>query len=385
MAAANLSKSDIKWMWKLVFVVCCWYFVSSSNGIFGKIILTSFELPLTLVMVQLVSIIVYGFFILRFLKVRPLTGISWRYYLKWIGFLAFNKAFSSVATHVSIWKTPVSYAHTVKATMPLFTVFFTRVLFGTRYSYKTYFSLFPIVCGVYIASISEVQFEVTGLLSALTACAGFSIMNIMTKKVTEETGVHSLRLLVVLAQMAAVLLFPLWFVLDLPKILVHPIVTAQQFTWPVVCMIVVDGFFHFLQNVLAFELMKMVSSLTYSVVSVSKRIMIITSSVLYLQNNINPLNIIGITMSISGVFFYNKVKLDERNAQLLPKTKRDMNRNVSSSLWNGSHNYQIPKVQLAASINSGATSSPGNHYSGSISNGGPGLMNDFRSARRPYT
>ena len=377
--ASSFSKADIKWMWKFVFVLCCWYFVSSSNGIFGKIILTSFELPLTLCMVQLVSIIVYGFFILRILKIRPLTGVTWRYYLKWVGFLAFNKAFSSVAAHVSIWKTPVSYAHTVKATMPLFTVFFTRTFFGTQYSYKTYFSLFPIVCGVYIASISEVQFELTGLLSALTACGGFSIMTIMTKKVTEETGVHTLRLLVVLAQLAALFLFPLWLLHDLPQILVHPIVTAQQFTWPVIGMIIVDGFFHFIQNVLAFALMKMVSSLTYSVINVSKRIMIISSSVMYLQNNVSTLNVIGMSMSIFGVFFYNKVKLDERNAQFLPKTKSDVNRNVSTSLWNG-NSYPTSKVQLATPA---APPSLNNHYT-TMGNGGP-IMNDSRSARRGYT
>jgi solute carrier family 35, member E1 len=80
-------------------------------------------------MVQLLSVAVYSGPMLTFLGVRTSkSDFTWKYYLKFIIPLAFGKFASSVAAHISIWKVPVSYAHTVKASMPLFTVVLSRLV-----------------------------------------------------------------------------------------------------------------------------------------------------------------------------------------------------------------------------------------------------------------
>ena len=96
--------------------------------------------------------------------------------------LAFAKFLSSVLAHVSIWKVPVSYAHTVKASMPIFTVVITRVALGTRHATLTYLSLLPIVGGVAVATLSEVSFDLMGLLTALAATCGFAVITIFSKQ-----------------------------------------------------------------------------------------------------------------------------------------------------------------------------------------------------------
>ena len=94
--------------------------------------------------------------------------------------LAFAKFLSSVAAHVSVWKVPVHYAHTVKASMPLFTVILSRLVLGVRHSWTVYLSLLPIVAGVAVATVTEISFDIIGLVSALAATGGFAIITIFS-------------------------------------------------------------------------------------------------------------------------------------------------------------------------------------------------------------
>ena len=109
---------------------------------------------------QLASIALYSGPMLTVMGVRGVTAcslVSWKYYFTVIFPLALAKFMSSAMSHVSISKVPVSYAHTVKATMPLFTVAISRVLFSEKHSWSVYLSLVPIVAGVAVATVTEVS------------------------------------------------------------------------------------------------------------------------------------------------------------------------------------------------------------------------------------
>lgn len=96
-----------------VIVLCLlWYVISSSNNVIGKMILSTFPYPMTVTMVQLTSITLYSGPFFNMWGVRKYADMSWKYYLRLIVPLAFGKFFASVTSHISIWKVPVSYAHT---------------------------------------------------------------------------------------------------------------------------------------------------------------------------------------------------------------------------------------------------------------------------------
>jgi solute carrier family 35 protein E1 len=69
---------------------------------------------MTLTMVQLLSISLYSGPLLQCWNIRPglQSSFSKDYYWKLIIPLAFGKFLSSVFSHISIWKVPVSFAHT---------------------------------------------------------------------------------------------------------------------------------------------------------------------------------------------------------------------------------------------------------------------------------
>jgi len=98
---------------RVVILCILWYITSAGNNVIGKLLLQSFPYPITVTIVQLLSITVYSIPALKWLSwPRRVPHIEWNYYFKIIIPLAFGKFFASVSSHISLWAVPVSYAHT---------------------------------------------------------------------------------------------------------------------------------------------------------------------------------------------------------------------------------------------------------------------------------
>ncbi|CAH1243421.1 SLC35E1 [Branchiostoma lanceolatum] len=199
---------------RIVFLCSIWFTISSGGNVINKLLLNDFPYPITVSMMHVLSVCMYLGPIMRMWRVPLQKPVASSYYMKMIVPLAVGKFWASVSAHVSIWKVPVSYAHTVKATMPIFTVILSRLITKEKQTTKVYFSLMPIVVGVLVATVTELSFDLIGLLSALSATITFALQNIFSKKALKETGMHHLRLLHVLGKLATLFLLPIWILMD---------------------------------------------------------------------------------------------------------------------------------------------------------------------------
>ena len=213
---------------------------------------------------------------------------------------------------------------------------------GETYSSRVYLSLLPIIIGVGIATVTEVSFDIMGLGSELIATAGFSVMNIFSKKVLKETGVHHLRLLCTLGRIACLMFLPIWLIIECKQVIAD-LNNDNTMSSNVVFLLLVDGVLHWLQNILAFTIIKMVAPLTYAVANVTKRISIISVSLILLQNHVTSSNVCGMAMAIGGVFYYNKVKYEENK--------------LKTTLPVSHHKSANPKIQNPLLWNSNTTNS----------------------------
>ena len=110
----NNKRQTYKKALHIVILCLLWYITSSANGVIGKIVLSDFPYPMTVSMVQLASTSLYVMPVMKAWNVpstKP-SDIPLKYWFRMIIPLAFGKFFASVSSHISIWKVPVSYAHT---------------------------------------------------------------------------------------------------------------------------------------------------------------------------------------------------------------------------------------------------------------------------------
>ncbi|KAK0741679.1 triose-phosphate transporter family-domain-containing protein [Apiosordaria backusii] len=328
--------------WKLIALCIMWYWSSALTNTSSKSILTAFDKPATLTIVQFGFVSSYCLILSglasKFPKLRtliPALKHPIRYPSRDVIKTTLPLAAFQIGGHLlssnATSKIPVSLVHTIKGLSPLFTVLAYRFIFDIRYPRATYISLIPLTIGVMLAcSSNRTQFggQFLGILYALCATIIFVTQNIFSKRLFNEAaraeaeglGVQSkkldkLNLLCYSSGMAFICTLPIWFWSEGFHILtdflydgsVDLTVSPNSFDHGRLTIeYIFNGTFHFGQNILAFVLLSTVSPVTYSVASLLKRVFVIFVTLVWFRNPTTRVQAVGIGLTFLGLWMYDR-------------------------------------------------------------------------------
>ncbi|GJC82281.1 putative transporter C83.11 [Colletotrichum liriopes] len=327
---------------KLIGLCVLWYASSALTNTSSKSILTAFDKPATLTLIQFAFVATYCILFAWLANVFPSLrttipalkhGIRYpsRDVIKTTMPLAAFQIFGHLLSSTATSKIPVSLVHTIKGLSPLFTVLAYRLIFNIRYSVNTYLSLVPLTLGVMLACSgkhNKYSGELLGILYALLATIIFVTQNIFSKRLFNEAAkaeaegqsarsqkLDKLNLLCYSSGMAFILTVPIWFWSEGTGIIgdvLHDGVVdlnnkAGSFDHGRLTIeFIFNGTFHFGQNILAFVLLSLVSPVTYSVASLIKRVFVIVIAIIWFRNQTTPLQGVGILLTFVGLYLYDR-------------------------------------------------------------------------------
>ncbi|ETV66201.1 hypothetical protein, variant 1 [Aphanomyces astaci] len=214
---------------------------------------------------------------------------------------------SKLLTYWSYSRVPVAVTHTCKASTPLFNVMLAFVVYRTSHATPIYVSLVPIVVGVAMASLSEVQINevaTAGLICAVASSMS-GVMQSMYAKYLLRHGV-------------IVDSVNLHFYSGLLCILVNsPVLMWNQAMLPdqiPYTLIFVCSICQFVSSLASILLLGHVAELTYSIMSTLKRVVIVVSAVVYFGNAMTLTSGVGMAVALGGVGMYQHAKLTQTKA-----------------------------------------------------------------------
>ena len=229
-------------------------------------------------------------------------------------------------------KIPVSLVHTIKGLSPLFTVVAYRTILGIRYARATYLSLVPLTVGVMLACSTDFSTNVLGILAALIAAIVFVTQNIFSKKLFTQSDravadglsdkkLDKLNLLCYCSLGALLFTAPVWLYTEGFGILEDywtdgqiTLMTSKKAALENSALIVeflLNGIFHFAQNIMAFILLSMMSPVSYSVASLIKRVWVIAVAVIWFRSSTNSRQMVGIALTCFGLYLYDRTSSED--------------------------------------------------------------------------
>lgn len=202
----------------------------------------------------------------------------------------------------------VSFGQIVKAAEPAFAAVLGTFLYGKQISKAKWMSLIPVIGGVCLASVKELDFAWAALISACIANLFAAFKGNENKKLMDTEGLKD-RIGTVGNQFAITSI--LSFIFSIPFVLMREggklgdLMTLLQTEPAVWVNLISSGLYFYGYNELATLTIKKTNAVTQSVANTAKRVIVIVGVALVMGESLDPMKLTGCAIGIGGVFLYS--------------------------------------------------------------------------------
>lgn len=230
-----------------------------------------------------------------------------------------------ITSHKATSMIPVSLVHTIKSLSPISTVLIYRAFLRTRFKTVTYVTLIPLILGIMLTcykpkNLNTAPGYFSGLFYAFISMLIFVLQNIFAKKrltvksleetsslpsykAGEEKKLDKLTILLFCSVIGFLFTMPIYIFSEFH----NDVFSLGQLTLPLVSLVVLNGVSHFLQSLLAFQLLGTISPINYSIANIMKRIVVIMFAFLWEGSfSFVGYQSYGVLLTIAGLYCYDK-------------------------------------------------------------------------------
>jgi solute carrier family 35 protein E1 len=288
-----------------VLLTVIWIFISASTNITSKHLLTGTN-PI---------ILTYSQFLSNVLLSVLFSKIPWptKQMLQMGITLSTTLLLSHIFASFSMSLLSIPLFHTVKALAPLFTVGLAYMM-GQPSTIGIYWSLVVITLGVGLvcsANFQEINFN--GMFLSMLSTLTTVIQTIYSKKVFDKGKNFNSSALVFYSSAGALLLFsPMFFWSEWSS--------TKISVW-IIFLFIVNGISHYLQALIALEILSLISPVSFAVSSLFKRIVIVTASFLIFRDPLTLVQLFGIGITFLGLYLYDHYRYFQHYSSEIPLYK----------------------------------------------------------------
>merc|ERR1712160_221207 len=202
----------------------------------------------------------------------------------------------------------VSFGQIVKASEPVFAAVLSQFVYKKKISKRKWMCLPIVIGGVILASVKELDFAVSALVSACIANCFAAVKGNENKKLMETEGLKD-RIGTVGNQFALTTI--MGFIFSLPLVFFQEgdrfgeFVQLAKTTPALWNNMIASALWFYGYNEFSTMTLKKTSAVTQSVANTAKRVIVIVGVALVLGESLSPLKLIGCGIGIGGVFLYS--------------------------------------------------------------------------------